>query len=184
MKLHPTLYTSVKELLINGIKANLKKLYFEKNSFDIENITEYKKGTEKFKNELNESLLDSYSDLLIKKEQKVELLFGYSKNGMLIEVINFTPINKYDEQKMREKLKMAMQANDIADYYINYGDDTEGAGIGIALIILLLKGENIDPALFRIGIIDQKTVARIEIPFNDDYTPIRISTNINFDDIC
>ena len=173
IELHTTIYTCLKELLVNAIKANLKTAYFIEHDWDINNSDDYEKGTKKYKIDLGESLLEQHLDVLITNNHVVSLEFTYSKEGMLIEVINMTPMSIYDELKLREKLKYAMKADDIADYFINYGNDTEGAGIGLALLILLLKGEGIDPSLFRVGVIGDKTVARLEIPFTDNYISIR-----------
>jgi len=170
----PTIYTCIKELLVNAIKANLKIIFFKNNNWNINDEDDYKKGTKEYKIRLGEDLLEKHMDTLIKNNQSVELKFNYSENGMMCEIINMTPMSKYDDRSLREKLKHAMNADDIADFFISYGDDTEGAGIGLALVILLLKGEEIDPALFRIGVVENKTIARIEIPFTDAYQPIRM----------
>jgi hypothetical protein len=66
-----------------------------------------------------------------------------------------------------------MGYNDIAEFYMDNMDNTEGAGLGIALIIILLKNDSIDPNLFRIITKADKTVARIEIPFTPDYVTLR-----------
>jgi len=52
-------------------------------------------------------------------------------------------------------------------------DNTEGAGLGIALIMILLKNEGIDPNLFRIITHPDRTIARVEIPFSENYVSIR-----------
>ena len=110
---------------------------------------------------------------MVERKQYVELNFDYTSDGLVINVVNTTPINVHDEAKMREKLRFAMGVEDLAEFYINHGDDTDGAGIGIALIILLLKGENLDPSLFRIGVKEGKTMARLEIPFTTNYLSVR-----------
>jgi len=51
--------------------------------------------------------------------------------------------------------------------------EAEGAGLGLALIIILLKGEGVDPKYFRIIIEKDKTVARLEIPFTDKFVSKR-----------
>jgi hypothetical protein len=80
---------------------------------------------------------------------------------------------KLEETRMREKMKKAMEYNDIAEFYMDNMDNTEGAGLGIALIMILMKNENLDPNLFRIVTKPTETIARIEIPFNSDYVSFR-----------
>ena len=54
------------------------------------------------------------------------------------------------------------------------GDATQsGAGLGLALVIILLKGEGIDPKLFRIMIREDRTIARLEIPFSEKFVSKR-----------
>ncbi|MFN3660708.1 MAG: histidine kinase, partial [Brevinematales bacterium] len=73
----------------------------------------------------------------------------------------------------RMKLKLAMEYTDLAQYYAEQMDTTEGAGLGIALVVLLLRGMNLDPSLFRIGSKHGVTIARIEVPLVDGYVSSR-----------
>ncbi|HMV45873.1 MAG TPA: histidine kinase, partial [Leptospiraceae bacterium] len=97
----------------------------------------------------------------------------YKTAGMYVEVTNNTPVIKAEELRMREKMKKAMSYNDIAEFYMDNMDNTEGAGLGIALIMILMKNESLDPNLFRIVTKPTETIARIEIPFNSDYVSFR-----------
>jgi hypothetical protein len=66
-----------------------------------------------------------------------------------------------------------MMFDNLVSFYLEHGDDTEGEGIGFALSVLLLKGENINPALFRVGSFDGRTIARIEVPFTEKFRSVR-----------
>lgn len=167
------LYTITKELAINGVKANQKRLFFDDRGLDIRNDTDYQKGMEQFRQSLNESMNETYG---IKSRQKgiyVKIFIGHQPNGLCLEVENNTAIAPTEERRLREKMKKSMGYNDIAEFYMDNMDNTEGAGLGIALIMILMKSQGIDPSLFRIVTANDRTVARVEIPFNDSYVSKR-----------
>lgn len=168
------LYTCVKELMINATKANLKRILFEKNTLDIDNEDEYIEGMLEFRNALNDESYLSYLKELKAKDYWVSIRFEYCKDGIHLNVINNAHISPIENQRLREKLKRAMGYDNIAEFYLDQGDEIEGAGMGIALIVMLLKGMEIDPALFRIGNTnDNKTFARLEVPLTENFVSYR-----------
>jgi len=166
-------YTILKELAINAVKANQKRIFFEDNHLDISIEADYQEGIVKFKASFSDSMSDEYGKKCMEKGVYCQLNFYHNPTGMYIEVVNNTPVIRTEELRMREKMKKAMGYNDIAEFYMDNMDNTEGAGLGIALIIILLKNDSIDPNLFRIITKADKTVARIEIPFTKDYVTLR-----------
>lgn len=166
-------YTILKELVINAIKANQKRVFFEERGLNIMDLEDYEKGIVEFKASFSDSMAEEYGQKCQERGIYCQMNFNYNPTGMWIEVINNTPVIKTEELRMREKMKKAMSYNDIAEFYMDNMDNTEGAGLGIALIMILLKNENIDPSLFRIITKPDKTIARIEIPFTSEYISIR-----------
>ena len=167
-------YTCVKELMINGTKANLKRVLFEKQKVDMKNEKDYLHAMLAFRNTLNEGAYHTYMDELKLHDYWVNVRFDYEPAGMRLEVINNTQINPIEDKRLRKKLKKAMEYDNIAQFYMDQGDELEGAGMGIALIVMLLKGMDVDPGLFRIGNkADGTTFARIEIPLSADYRSMR-----------
>ncbi|MBE7411081.1 MAG: histidine kinase [Leptospiraceae bacterium] len=167
------LYTITKEMAINGVKANQKRIFFEDQGLDITNEIEYSKGLELYKQKFSDAMANEYGKRCLSRGVYVMLNFSYHSEGLYVEVINNTPVLKQEESRMREKMRKAMGYNDIAEFYMDNMDNTEGAGLGIALIMILLKNENIDPNLFRIITGKDKTIARVEIPFSENYISIR-----------
>lgn len=167
------IHTIVKELAINAVKANQKRIFFEDIGLDIFDETQYAEGIVKFKQSFSDSMAEQYGAKCQEKGVYVQINFFYKPAGMYVEVTNNTPVIKMEETRMREKMKKAMEYNDIAEFYMDNMDNTEGAGLGIALIMILMKNENLDPNLFRIVTKPTETIARIEIPFNSDYVSFR-----------
>jgi len=165
------LYTILKELVINGCKANQKRIFFDENGLDLANSEDYKRGMVGYKESFSEEMALEFGLKARARGFYVIIDFNFSEDGFTMEVINNTPIAKQEEAIMREKLKKAMGYSDIAEFYMDQAmqGESEGAGLGIALIIILLKGENVDPKYFRIIIEEKRTVARVEIPFTDKF---------------
>lgn len=172
-----TLYTILKELVINGCKANQKRIFFEERNLDISNPKDYEIGQAEYRKIFSEKMAYEYGLKARSRGFYCLIDFHFDISGLTLEVINNTGIAPQEERMMREKLKKAMGYNDIAEFYLEQAmaaeqgetAEAEGAGLGIALIIILLKGENIDPNLFRIVIDGDRTVARLEIPFTKDF---------------
>ncbi len=172
------LYTITKELAINGVKANQKRVFFEDEGLDIMNPEDYSKGLENYKKKFSEKMADEYGKRCLARGIFVTITFYYCKDGLAVEVRNNTPVIREEEKRMREKMKKAMGYNDIAEFYMENMDNTEGAGLGIALIMILMKNEGIDPNLFRIMTTPTHTIARVEIPFTENYVSIRSVENM------
>lgn len=117
--------------------------------------------------------MDEYGKRCLARGISIKLNIIYTNEGLVVEVTNNTPVIQEEEERMREKMKKAMSYNDIAEFYMDNMDNTEGAGLGIALIMILLKSENIDPHLFRIITGEHETTSRVEIPFSKNYISTR-----------
>lgn len=167
-------YTCIKELLINGSKANIKRALFTRSKLNIDNENQYLQGMLEFRNELSEEHAKKFLKELRNLDLWVSIRFEYQPNGVRITVINNAHITSLENKRLREKLKKAMGYEDIVQFYMDQGDEMEGAGMGIALIVMLLKGLEIDPGLFRIGNTPENTTfARIEIPLDNSYKSLR-----------
>lgn len=168
-----TIYTGVKELAINATKANMKHIIFEELGMDINDPVQYEEGMKLYKERLTEEWIAQYGHKAKERDVSVKITFFHDKDGLRVVIKNNIPISDFDEERIREKLAKVMQYDDLVQFYMENADETEGQGLGIGLIVMLLKGENINPHLFRIGIIDRNTTARIEIPFTDKFVSTR-----------
>ena len=158
-------YTITKEMATNGIKANQKRVFFEDEGLDITNEDHYRKGIGGYKERFSEKMAEEYGLRCASRGVNVQINMQYNDTGLRIEAINNSPVIPAEESRLREKMKTSKKYNDIAEYYMENMDNTEGAGLGIALIMILLKNENIDPNNFSISTDKEKTTAKVEIPF-------------------
>lgn len=169
----PTLYTIIKELAINACKANQKRVFFEERGYSMVEPQEYAKGVREYRELFSEEMSHEFGAKAKKKGYYCLISFRYDEDGITIEVVNNTPIAKEEEKAVRERLEKGMLYDDIAQFYIDNADTTEGAGLGLALILIMLKGEGIDPNYFRIIMGDDSTVARLEIPLSKRFVSVR-----------
>lgn len=167
------LYTCVKELVVNAVKANAKDMWFRMRGYDINDERDYLRGTEEYAGEFSEAQIHELAPKLREAGMLVELELHHTNEGIRLHVSNTTLISPHDEARMRHKMQVAAQYDDLLTFWTEQGSDTEGAGMGLALVVLLLKGEGLDPNLFRIGIRDRRTSARLEIPLSESYQSIR-----------
>lgn len=172
-------YTCVKELAINGIKANLKRLFFEENCLNIENPQHYEHGLVKYKETFNERIIFQKSPDIKKKGSYVKICFYHDPDGIRVEVVNNTSLTLQEESRLRDKLCRISKYENMIDFYEDNQDNTEGAGMGLALIATLLKNSGINPELFRIYTKDQHTIARIEFPLTENYISVRRDAAFN-----
>jgi hypothetical protein len=167
-------YTSAKELALNGAKANFKRILFEDEKLDPDNDEEYERGMELFKKYLNENWVLEYGKKSRERNLYVDIFFDFNRDRLILEVLNNRPISPKEDKRIREKFHTAMRYDDIAQFYMEGGDSSEGAGMGIVLVTMLLKAQDIDPHLFTIrSDYREKTLARVEFPLSSDYQPSR-----------
>jgi hypothetical protein len=168
-ELQSIVYTCTKELALNGTKANIKRIFFEEHKLDIKNQDDYAKGVELYKNVIKEEEVLKYGPKARQKGLFVKISFIHNKEVLKIEVLNNTAMTEQEEIRLRQKFSQVMEYDDLMEYYMDHSDETEGSGLGLALVMILLMAEGINPGFFRVGREKNATIARLEIPLSDDY---------------
>ena len=171
--LQSTVYTCLKEVIINATRANAKVAYFEKQGLQMSNPEDYTRGLKEIKSALSEEWIQQYGQLASERDLKVTVDFEHGPHGLRAYVWNDVMLTPEDEKRIRSKFQEGMGYEDLVTFYMKQGDQTEGEGMGLVMNLLLLKGENIDPALLRIGNVHNRTMARLEIPFDDHFESVR-----------
>ncbi|TGM60406.1 hypothetical protein [Leptospira vanthielii] len=162
------LFTIVKDLILNGFKANFKRLFFLENQLDIHSPADYELGVRMYKSLILSGRGNSFEPLAREKNLYVHVKIEHNQNQIKFDVRNNTTLVRGEMQKIRNSLLHAQNYNDIMEYYIERGDNSEGEGIGIALCVILLKGEGLPTDQFRIYHEDGETIAQLTIPLKKD----------------
>lgn len=168
------IYSAAKELVINATKANFKRVLFLEKKIDASNPVEYERGLEIFRDNLTEERIRSYRDKFVEYGYPVEATFYFQPDVFFIKVKNNFTLHPAEEQKIREKFREAHTFANLLDFYMEYGDNTEGAGLGLAMVGILLDESGIDKHAFTLYSNDyNETAAKLEIPLSPDYVPRR-----------
>lgn len=161
-------YSALKEIIINGVKANLKHYLF-KTQLAGENVSEEerKRVLAMLKNNLNEKELEKFYGIALKEKLRVRVRIDHDDSQIRFRVTNNTQMTEEENNRILEKFKQALSYNNIAEYYMNFADDMEGSGIGITMIVLMLKNVGLDPYLFTVSTERKITVAKVELPLQE-----------------
>ena len=157
----------VDELLNNSKKANTKRIYFKEKNLDINDEQDYNEGMMFFKDEtlLN---IDHYLEEQKKAGLYIKLILKKEDDFITIEVRNNCALTKFEKDRIDEKIDLAMHYSNISDVFANVLDQTEGAGLGIIIIILMLQKIGLSKDNYHIISTDSETITRIELPLNKD----------------
>ncbi len=159
-----TVMTVLRELVNNSVKANIKRLYFDMNKLDINNLSEYKKGMDNFKKDIYQSGNKKYFRSLIESEFFVKIVFSSMKDCLKISILNNSSILEAELEKINSRILKAYKYEDISEAFEDILDDSEGAGLGLVMITMLLKNSGLNSDSLKIDRIDELTRAVISIP--------------------
>ncbi|MDR1617850.1 MAG: HDOD domain-containing protein [Treponema sp.] len=164
-KLKDYIVYCVQELAVNAKKANTKRVYFTERGLDLSNPDDYKEGMKHFKeNTLNN--IAHYLQLQKEKGLYIKLILQIKKNIIHIEIRNNVAVTKTELIRIHDKLARSRQYSNLEDALSQVLDDSEGAGLGLVILVLMLKKMGLDEDCFDILGTEKETVARIAIPLD------------------
>lgn len=157
----------VKELAVNAKKANMKRVYFQEKGLRIENPDHYKHGMLHFKSEtLNNQ--GHYINLLKDQELYIKIELLRWNDCCSVAVRNNVEILPTELERVQDKIDKAHRYNSLEDAFAEVLDETEGAGLGILVLILMLKNLGFEGDFFQIYTLSGETIARIILPLSTD----------------
>lgn len=170
-----TLITIQREVIINAAKANAKRIFFQEAGLDIADPIQYEQGMIRFRNEIVGELENIRSKLL-NSRLEITIKIQKTNNGIAITVKNNTPILPKELERIQIRMAKARHYNDFSEAYEEMYDSTEGAGLGIVLITLLLKNSGIGVESYKIHSNGTSTTCELFIP--KEIRPTEITTSI------
>ena len=154
------------ELLVNSKKANTKRIFFKQKNLDIFNEEQYSEGIKSFKAETL-SNIRYYLDLQKKAGLYVKLVLQARNNKIKIEVRNNSELTVEEYKRMHDKLSRAQQYTSVDQAMTQVLDETEGAGLGLVIMILMLEKIGLTEENFQILCENGETITRIILPLDE-----------------
>lgn len=150
------------ELLANAKKANTKRIYFKERNLDIESIQDYEEGIKNFKDDTY-AKLDYYLDLQETAGLYIKLSILFKDDVLTLDIRNNSVLTEIEKQRVKERLDNIHQYT-MEELLGNVVDQTEGAGLGINSVGLMLQKIGLPKENFSIFVEGDETVSRIEYP--------------------
>ena len=138
-----TLITIIREIVFNAFKANLKRLYFQKSGVDLNDKEKYTILMQNFKDEYLYKLDEIEEEITSQDNYHIQINFKKSDNSLKITIFNNVTIIEEEYNRIKTRLEQAKKYQNLADAYNDIYDSTEGAGLGLALMVFLLKNSGI-----------------------------------------
>ena len=154
------------ELVTNAKKANTKRIYFKEKNLDLFNDSDYEIGMKSFK----EDTLNNIRHYLALQKLTglyVKLILQTRNNRIKIEVRNNSVLTFYEYKRMHDKLSRAQQYTSVDQAMTQVVDLSEGAGLGIIIMILMLEKIGLTEENFQILCENGETITRIILPINE-----------------
>lgn len=154
------------ELVTNAKKANTKRIYFKEKNLDLFDDGDYELGMKTFK----EETLNNIRHYLAMQKLTglyVKLILQTRNNRIKIEVRNNSELTFHEYKRMHDKLSRAQQYTSVDQAMTQVVDLSEGAGLGIVIMILMLEKIGLTEENFQILCENGETITRIILPINE-----------------
>lgn len=156
----------VKELAANARKANTKRVYFEEKNLDIHNKQDYEIGMKDFKEEISKNYR-YWLDLQKKRRLYVKFLFHSRRKNFRVVVENNVPITQEESARIQDRISRSKTFDSLDDAFNQVLDYTEGAGLGISIMLLMLRKTGLDESAYSVQSGQKITRCSITIPTDD-----------------
>lgn len=166
------LFEIITEIVQNAAKANFKEVLRHEIAADMNHSQEYETLMKNFKDRLPTAHYE-----LAEKAKKLNLYImleaTLSKSAILhLCVVNNRPASMEEMRRLDNKIVESKKYVKLADYYLKHYDDTEGAGLGTALIDISLRAIGYKNFLYRVfNDSSSRTVAELIIDLKE-YVPV------------
>lgn len=169
----------VKELVNNAKKANTKRIYFANKGLNIKNIDDYEKGMQNFK-------MDTLTNInyFLEEQRKqgyfIKIIYQMRNNKIKVEIRNRAELTVFEYKRIHDKITRALQYTSVEEGITHLLDESEGAGLGLAIMVLILRRFGLTEDNYQILSENNETINRIIIPLDKSVEENIISLSREF----
>jgi putative nucleotidyltransferase with HDIG domain len=156
----------LRELAVNAKKANTKRAFFQEKGLSLNVPDDYEKGMKTFK---EETLYNIQHYLQLQKNMGlyIKVTFHTRSRTFSISVRNNVEITKKEQIRIYDRIARSRAFKSLEEAFSTVMDNSEGAGLGIVILILMLKKIGLTEEAFSIDVENGETIATMTIPFSE-----------------
>ncbi len=166
----------IHEIAGNAKKANTKRVYFKEKGLNIHDPADYETGMADFKEVTTENI-GYYLEKQRAEGLYIKFHFRREPSFLRILVRNNVELTEMERRRIEQKMVIARTHDNLADAYSESEDYSEGAGIGIVMLLLMLKNLGFSKNSLEISSRNGLTDAMLILDL-DAYSPVNL-LNIN-----
>ena len=182
-KLLEPLSFCLKELISNAQKANAKRIYFQERGLQISRREDYERGMKDFITELSVNL-DHFIDQLKERRLSIDVALHATAEALTVSVRNDAELAPDERRRIDERILRSRGLHSFFEALETSVDSTEGAGLGIMILLQFLKRIGLGEKALSIRTEKGGTVSSIVIPISNVHLDqIRLLTEVLVRDI-
>ncbi|MFW5800580.1 MAG: HDOD domain-containing protein, partial [Spirochaeta sp.] len=156
----------LRELAVNAKKANTKRVYFHSKGLDISNDADYHKGMQTFKQDTL-SNIKHYLPMMEEQGYYIRLSFTMRGTTLVISIANNAAMNQKEQIRVFDRIARSRAYNSLQEAMEQAIDESEGAGLGIIIMVLMLRKIGLSEEAFELDVENGETVVRLSIPLEE-----------------
>jgi HD-like signal output (HDOD) protein len=157
----------VMELHNNAKKANMKRSFFLESGLNIDSPDDYEQGMRSFRKEALENRAPD-NRRLEKFGLTAFVEFQIVNGSLRLSVRNNAVPTRQEEKRIAERINRSFGFSSLEEA-LGSIDESEGAGLGIIIVVLALKKIGLERNAFNIGAANGETTASLIIPASDEW---------------
>lgn len=155
------------ELAGNANRANAKRVYFNDKGLDIHSPQDYQAGLSTFRAETFSQISEFHA------KQKaaglyIKIDFQLLEDTLRIRVRNNTPLTSEEKDRIHQKFEAMKGFSTIPEAYSALEDYSEGAGLGLVMIMQLLENLGFGSEALNVDTNGKETIATLFLNAGDD----------------